>query len=97
MEGTIGTQFATDKPASCRAAATESSFGSLNSQIPMASKPAAAYARRSSLKVALIVEISDNESFTELLMAGGPSAKEPAAAVKNPTNSLRLIPPSFAL
>ncbi len=64
MEGTVGTQLATPRPAS-RMSPTlaASSSGSFISQIPMPSKPAAAYASTSSSKRALTVEISESESF----------------------------------
>ena len=65
IDGTAGTQFATPRPASRRRATfAASSSGSFISQIPIPSKPAAAYAATSSSNEAFTVEISESESFT---------------------------------
>jgi hypothetical protein len=67
IEGTAGVQFAAAKPASRRRRRlAPSSEGSLNSQTPIPSNPAAAYAATSSAKDALTVEISLKESLTPL-------------------------------
>ena len=66
-DGTVGTQLATPSPASRRSARfASSSSGSLNSQIPIPSKPAAAYAATSSSNDAPTVEISLSESLKAL-------------------------------
>jgi hypothetical protein len=64
IDGTTGTQFATVSACSCKSfRLAASSSGSLNSQSPIESKPAAAYAATSSAKDALMVEISESASF----------------------------------
>ena len=61
-------QFDTERPAArSRATLAASSSGSLNSQSPIASNPAAAYAATSSAKDAFRVEIVESESFTSCL------------------------------
>ena len=62
IDGTVGTQLATPRPAS-RSSSTfaASSSGSFISQIPIPSNPAAAYAATSSAKEAFTVEISDSD------------------------------------
>src|SRR5437867_2730333 len=73
IAGTAGTQLATASPCSRRSSRlASSSAGSLNSQRPIASKPAAAYADTSSANVALIVEISESASRIQYLACWKP-------------------------
>ena len=74
-------QFDTESPAS-RSAATllASSSGSSNSQRPIASKPAAAYAATSSGNEAFSVEIVESDSFTSVLEALQADGAEAAAS-----------------
>ena len=71
-------QFDTVSPASRSAVmVVASSSGSSNSQRPIASKPAAAYAATSSGNEAFSVEIVESDSFTsvlEVLQGGGAEA-----------------------
>ena len=64
IEGTVGTQFVTRRPLDRSAARSVSSSPSFISQIPIPSKPAAAYARTSSSNDAPTVEISLSERIT---------------------------------
>ena len=66
-DGTAGTQTATRRPCSrSRAMFASSSSGSLNSQRPIASNPAAAYAVDVLANVAPTVEISERERITSV-------------------------------
>ena len=72
IEGTSGTQFVTRRPLARTASRFASSLApSFISQIPIPSKPAAAYARRSSRKLAATVEISESERLTPPCGRGG--------------------------
>ncbi len=65
IEGIAGMQFETPRPERSSASRfASSSWESLNSQMPMPSRPAAAYANTSSANDALTVEISLSDSFT---------------------------------